>query len=324
MRSAVFNSYGDPATVLKVEDSPVPNPGPGQVRIKTIMSAIHNHDLLTVSGNYAYKPTFPAIGGSEAVGTIDALGDGVDATVGQRVAVAGAHGTWAEYFLADAHTIVPVPEQIADETAAQLIGMPLSALFLLKFVDVKPGQWIVQNAATGAVAKVLAMAAQAKGINVINLVRREDGIADLADLGIRNGVATEQGDWRAKVKSIVGDNPIAAAVDGVAGSAAGELMSLLGEDGVLIAFGAMSGKPMQIASTDLIFKHAMAKGFWFTKIFKSSTPEQIGAVITELFGLIESNVVRLEVSAVFDLAKIAEASRANGVASRRGKVLLRL
>ncbi len=129
MRSAVHPVFGEPADVLSLTDSPLPQPGAGQVRIRTILSPIHNHDLWTVRGSYGYKPSLPAIGGTEAVGTVEALGpDVAGVALGQRVAVAGVHGTWAEYFLAPAGGLVPLPDVIADEAAAQLIvGAPLEA-----------------------------------------------------------------------------------------------------------------------------------------------------------------------------------------------------
>ena len=97
MRSAIHTTFGEPADVLELGDRQVPQPGAGEVRIKTSLAPIHNHDLWTIRGRYGYKPELPAIGGSEAVGIVDALGEGVEgATVGQRVAVASAHGTWAE------------------------------------------------------------------------------------------------------------------------------------------------------------------------------------------------------------------------------------
>jgi len=88
MRSATYNDFGKPAEVLSLNDRPTPEPGTNEVRIKTILSPIHNHDLITIQGNYGNKPELPAIGGSEAVGTIDALGQDVDSLkVGQRVVV---------------------------------------------------------------------------------------------------------------------------------------------------------------------------------------------------------------------------------------------
>ncbi|RDT29208.1 alcohol dehydrogenase, partial [Enterobacter roggenkampii] len=66
MRAALYSSFGDPADVLAVGETTLPEPGPGEVRIRTVLASIHNHDLLTVRGLYGYKPTLPAIGGSEA------------------------------------------------------------------------------------------------------------------------------------------------------------------------------------------------------------------------------------------------------------------
>ncbi|MFW1778962.1 NADPH:quinone oxidoreductase, partial [Acinetobacter baumannii] len=68
MRSIIHRNFGEPVDVLEQADMPKPEPTAGEVRIKTIMSPIHNHDVWTVRGSYGYKPTLPAIGGSEAVG----------------------------------------------------------------------------------------------------------------------------------------------------------------------------------------------------------------------------------------------------------------
>ena len=88
MRSIIHRNFGEPVDVLEQADMPKPEPKAGEVRIKTIMSPIHNHDVWTVRGSYGYKPTLPAIGGSEAVGIVDALGEGVEhVQVGQRIAV---------------------------------------------------------------------------------------------------------------------------------------------------------------------------------------------------------------------------------------------
>ena len=258
MRGNIHTTFGEPADVLIVSDSAIPQPGPGQVRIRTILSPIHNHDLWTVRGSYGYKPELPAIGGSEAVGTIDALGaDVTGVTVGQRVAVAGVHGAWAEYFVAPATALVPVPDAISDEAAAQLIAMPFSAISLLEFLDVKSGDWVIQNTANGAVGKILARLATARGVHVVNLVRRDAGVDELSAVGIGNAVSTATEGWQDRVRAITGGASIRAAVDSIGGTASKDLLSLLGENGLLVSFGTMNGEPMQIASGDLIFKQAV-------------------------------------------------------------------
>ena len=324
MRAALHASFGDPATVLSEGQADLPEPGPGEVRIRTVLAPIHNHDLWTVRGQYGYKPTLPAIGGSEGLGTIDALGEGVQGLeVGQRVAAASVHGTWAEAFIAPARMVIPMPDAIADETAAQLIAMPLSALMLLEFLQVERGQWIVQNTANGAVGKTLAMLASARGVNVANLVRRDDGVAELEALGIGNVFSTASDGWQDAVRARLGDALATAAVDSIGGTASGDLMGLLGEGGTLVSFGSMTGEPMQIPSGDVIFKQATVKGFWGSKVSQAMAVEDKRRLVGELLQRASAGELQLPVQAVYPLAQIADAAAASLAGGRTGKVLLR-
>ncbi len=244
--AAQYSSFGNPADVLATADAAL-RARPRRVRIRTVLASIHNHDLLTVRGLYGYKPTLPAIGGSEALGVVDALGDGVDGLqIGQRVAAASVHGTWAEAFIAPERMVIPMPEAIPDEMAAQLIAMPLSALMLLEFLHVEPGQWIVQNTANGAVGKSLAMLAKARGVHVANLVRNADAVAQLRALGVDHVFDTSVDGWKDRVREATGEAQAAAAVDSIGGDASGDLVDLLVHHGTLVSFGVMSGEPMRI------------------------------------------------------------------------------
>ncbi len=89
MQSLIHERFGEPEEVLHLADQPVPELQADQVRIRPLLAPIHHHDLWTVRGRYGYKPSFPAIGAE-----VEHL------QVGQRVAVASVHGTWAEYFIA--------------------------------------------------------------------------------------------------------------------------------------------------------------------------------------------------------------------------------
>lgn len=323
MRAATHSRFGIPAEVLEVGEADLPVPGAGQIRVKMVMASIHNHDLLTVSGDYGYKPQLPAYAGTEAMGLVDAVGEGVThLKVGQRVAVSGA-GTWAEYYLASAVTAVPLPDSISDEAGAQLISMPLSALVLLEFVGVQRGGWIIQNAANGAVGKAVALFAKPRGINVINLVRREGAVSELKALGIDNAVSTSERGWQEKVALLTGGAKIEAAVDGVGGSAASDLLSLLGENGLLVSFGLMSGRPLELSASDLIFKQAVVKGFWLSKIAPTLGPEKLMGMIGEIIQRVSSGELTLPVSDVFPLSDVSRAVAAAAEPGRLGKVLLK-
>jgi len=323
MRSVIYEKFGNPAEVLTTVERPVPEPGPGQVRLRLVLSPIHNHDLSTIAGTYGYKPELPATPGTEALGVVDALGEGVaDFKPGQRVALNGL-GLWSHYFLADARRLVPMPDAVPDELACQLLSMPMSAVMLLDDLAVKAGDWIIQNTANGAVGKTLAGLAGARGVNVVNLVRRDAGVAELEGLGIANGVSTESAGWQERVAAITGGAPIIRAVDSVAGEAADEIMSTLAEGGVLVSFGAMSGKPLVISPANLLFKQATVRGFWGQKRAPLLSSAQRAAMVAELIALAAGGGLQLPIAASYPLEKAGEAAAASAVPGRPGKIALK-
>ena len=324
MRSAIHERFGEPAEVLAPGESAVPEPGRGEVRVRMRLAPIHNHDLFTVRGQYGWKPTLPAIGGSEGCGVIDAVGEGVEGFApGQRVTAASGRGTWAEYFVADARMLVPVPDAMPDELAAQLVAMPLSALMLLDTLAVEPGQWIVQNAANGAVGKTLAMLAAARGVRVLSLVRREQGVAELEALGVEDVLCTQAEGWRDEARQRLGKEAARAAVDSVGGSASADLCALLGNGGVLVSFGAMGGEPMHVPPGDVIFRDVQVRGFWGSRTSREMAAERKRALFAELIQRALDGQLRLPVDAIYDLEQVAEAAAASLRPGRGGKVLLR-
>ena len=324
MRSATYDHFGKPTEVLSLGDSPTPEPKANEVRVKTILSSIHNHDLLTIRGKYGYKPEMPAIAGSEAVGVIDAIGSDVkDLKVGQRIAAASVKATWAEYFVASEDMVFVVPDSLDDEMAAQLLAMPLSALMLLEFLEVESGQWIIHNAANGAVGKSLAMLAAARGVKTVNVVRSKEAIEELEAIGAKNNVSTEDDDWKEQVKAIVAEDKISAAVDSVGGEDSGALLSLLGHGGVFAVFGAMSGKPMVLNPTDVIFKQAVLKGFWGSRLSQEMKVEDKQRLVDELIERAVSGKLNLPTEATFDLADITQAVDGKLQSGKKGKVLLK-
>lgn len=324
MRALIHDTFGDPAEVLHVADVETPEPGPGEVRVRTVLASIHNHDLWTIRGTYGFKPELPARSGTEAVGVVDAVGEGVTTLQpGQRVVTGGTFGVWAEYFVAPAAALVPVPDGIDDEAAAQLISMPFSALSLLEYLDVAPGQWIAQNAANGAVGRLVAQFADARGVHVLGLVRRAEGIAELAAAGISGVVATDDDAWRDRVLEITGGAPIVAGVDSVGGSASDDVLSLLADDGTLVVFGAMASPTMSLSSGSVIFRQVTVKGFWGSKVSRAMDASARAALIGEVIRGVADGSVTLPVAAVHSFDEASLAVRANFEPGRVGKLLLR-
>lgn len=325
MRAASYTQFGKPSDVLSITDRPIPEPAPHEVRIKTVLATIHNHDLITIRGQYGDKPNLPAIAGSEALGVVDAIGSEVEGfEVGQRVAAASVHATWAEYFTAPAKMVFPIADAIDDEIAAQLIAMPLSALMLLEFLELKAGQWALLNAANGAVGKSFAMLAAARGVNSISLVRRAEAANSLKELGVAHVVDVSESDWQDQVRKIVGTAQIDAAVDSLGGEASNDLLSLLGSGGTLVSFGVMAGQPMVLNPSNLIFKEVVVKGFWGSKTSREMSLDNKLRLIDELKQRVLEGTLSLPVHAIYTLDDITTAVSGEVQKGKKGKVLLRV
>lgn len=321
MRSVSYAQFGEPAQVLQVEERDKPEPGKGQVRIRLVLSPIHNHDLMTIAGLYGIKPPLPSVPGTEALGVVDALGEGVEhLKLGQRV-MGGANAAWAEYFIGEANRVIPVPDSVDDATACQLISMPLSAKMLLADLNVQAGDWIIQNAANGAVGKLINQFAAEAGVHVVNLVRRDAGIAEMAALGIANVVSTASAGWRDQVRAITGGAPIIRGLDSVGGDGPEMLLSVAADRAEIISFGNLSGQNVSLSSETVLFKQASVRGFWAAR--PRASQQAIMTMIGELVGAAASGKLTLPLEAVYGLDQVREAVAASGEPGRKGKIAIR-
>ncbi|MGJ8556602.1 MAG: zinc-binding dehydrogenase [Sulfitobacter geojensis] len=325
MKAAIHDTFGEPADVLKSADVAKPAPAAGEVLVKMTLSPIHNHDLWTVRGNYGYTPKLPgAIGGTEALGTIEAVGEGVDeAMIGKRITIAGIHGSWAEYFTAPATGVLPLPDVISDTVGAQLIAMPFSAISLLETLKAKKGDWIVQSAANGAVGKIMTVLAKSRGINLVNLVRRPEAVKELEDMGIDNVLSTSEDSWMDKARALTGKAGAVSAIDSVGGDLSSDLVDLLGLDGELVVFGTATGAPMPLSSGALIMKHITVKGFWGSRVSGDMDPDERKRLITELVTLAATGELTLEDGGTYPLDQVTDAMKAALTPGRAGKVMLK-
>ncbi len=318
-----YTAFGEAADVIAPVDLPVPEPDADEVRLRMVRSPIHNHDLATIRGTYGIKPTLPAVGGSELLGIVDAIGSAVTGVeIGARVATM-APRAWAEQVVAHASALVPVPDAIDDDRACQLLAMPMSTVVLFEELRVKPGDWIVQNAANGAVGKILMRIAQSRGVNVINLVRREEAAEEMHQLGAKHVVVTQNDGWRDEVRAMTGGSPIVRAIDSITGPQSLDMQRLLGVGGELIVFGGLARGAMLLDPGLMISNELIVRGFWMSPWMQRATQEQRIAAMQRVFELALSGELPLSVHGVYPLTEPSAALRAAEMPGRHGKVLFR-
>ncbi len=259
MRSIVHRELGDPAQVLRFEQTPVPVLGPKQVLVRTSYAPMHPGDLLGVKGSPA-AGTPPAIGsdgrvpGFEGTGVVTEVGRGVDPASGikpgARVAFFPAGSTWSEQVVVPAGSIVLLPEDVSDVVGAQMLINTVTALTALRAahdslpLDAREDVVVIVTAAGSAVGRLIVKLLMERGVFPIRLVRSEAGAAALANLFPGSPVfATETDGWTERVRAAAGGRPIHVAIDSVGGRLLGAVADLLVDGaGTVVNFGSLGGE----------------------------------------------------------------------------------
>lgn len=324
MRAVRFASFGDPARVLTVENQPITAPGPGQVLLRMCVRPINPSDIFSIRGLYGILPRLPATPGMEGAGVVVTIGSGVTGfTVGQRVVPMFVGGTWQEYMVVEASSLLAIPPEIDMRQAATLVLNPASAwLLIYEVLRVEPGAWVLQNAANSAVGRLVIQLSHHAGFRTINVVRRRELVQELLDAGADAVICEADEDVPARVVSIVGPQRVRYAIDSVAGVSGSRLAQCLGSGGTLVAFGAISRQSLSIDAGALVFREASLRGWWFYHWMRSATSEQIIALFRMITPLIRDGTLHTPIAAEYHLDAIHEAIRAAEYGYRTGKILL--
>lgn len=230
MLKAEYQQRGpQPHDVITAVELKLPEPGAGQVRIKVLAAPINPSDVLTLTGEYGMLPPLPAIGGNEGVGRVEALGAEVgNLKVGQMVLLPVGCGTWVSHLNAPANKLIPLPEADPQQLAMMTVNPPTASLMLSEFVDLKPGDWVIQNAANSGVGSYLIQLAKLRGFKTINVVRRESAVAGVEAEG-GDVVLVDGPDLAKRVRAATEGAGVRLGIDAVGGEATDHLAASLCE-----------------------------------------------------------------------------------------------
>ena len=289
--------------------------------VELIASPINPSDVLTLTGEYGILPPLPAIGGNEGVGKIVKLG-GKGPAIGQTVMLPVGIGSWATHMVCKTAQLIPVPNEAdAKQLAMMTINPPTALLMLEEFVDLKPGDWVIQNAANSGVGSYLIQLAKIKGLKTINVVRRESAVEGVKALG--GDVVLVDGPKLAKdVANICGDNLPKLAIDAIGGAATDNVGACLVTGGTLVNYGLMSGESCQLSAKSLVFRDVTLKGFWLARWFRTATPEKQMALFGQITKYIIEGKLKTKIHAEYPVSEIKQAVAAAAEGGRDGKILV--
>ena len=305
-----------------VEGPALGSPGPGEVNIKVEAGPINPAELLLIEGKYASRPPLPARLGIEGVGTITAVGEGVnELAMGDRVMSLG-RTNWAEEIQVSSGAVVKVPKDADVQQLSMLKVNPATAMFMLeRYVNLKPGDWVIQNAANSAVGRYIIQLAKTKGVKTLNVVRRTELFGELRKIGA-DVVLLDGDDLAKRVRSEVGDATIPLAIDAVAGEGTLRLGGALSEGGTVVNYGLLSGKPCQLTPELVVFQGITLTGFWLAKLLGTMKPDELQKLYAELASQITNGNLYTPVESAYRLDQLSDALKHAYPTERNGKVLL--
>lgn len=325
-RAVVQRSYGDPGDVLRLETAAAEAPAADEVIIRMEAAAVHIADVRTVHGADGFRRPLPRTPGYEGVGRVIAVGADVQhLKPGDRVFPPIGAGTFREILRIPAAKAVSAPEGDPLQLAFMTINPP-TALFLLEdFVQSRPGDWVLQNAANSNVGRYLIALAKRRGIRTVNVVRRESLMAELEAAGA-DLVLLDSDDLPAQVAEATGRADIRLGIDAVGGAATARIAACLGEGALVVNYGSMSREPCHMPF-DLMFRRDVRlAGFSTTRQFEKRSPEERARVVEGLAELARDGTLHAKIAAVYSLETAAEAlehALYTG-AERDGKIVLSL
>lgn len=306
-----YHSFGKPEETLRLEELPLPNLAPGEALLKVLAAPINPADLGRIGGTYGELAELPAVAGLEGVGEIVGLGsDSSQLRVGQRVFVPARAGSWQSHAVAFQDELYAAPESLPLEIAAMgWVNPPTAWKLIHDFAKLEPGDWIVQNAATSAVGKLVIQFARHLGLRTLNLVRSLHAAERLRELGADIVLLDDKDAGKAGLDATSGAKA-KLGLNAVGGASAYTECKLLADGSPLVTFGGMDRDPAPFPTRYLIFNDLRLRGLWVSRWYATAPRAEIEALHADVFGFMASAKVQIDVAHRYSLAdyKIALAS----------------
>jgi len=319
MRAIVVNEFGGPEVFSEVEvDRPAPEPT--HVLVDVTVSGVNFLDVYQRTGASPLQPGFLA--GVEGVGVVVAVGSQVtDLRVGQRVGwLTGGQGSFADFAAVQADKAVPIPDEVADETAAAVLMQGVTAHYLATDTyPIQPGDPVLVHAAAGGVGLLLTQIAKLRGGLVIGTVSTEAKAEAARAAGADHTLPYD--DFAQQVRDLTEGVGVAAVYDGVGATTFDGSLASLRPRGTLVIYGNASGPtpPLEIPRLNA------GGSLYVTRpsvVHYTATAEELRGRTDDLFAWLAKGELRVHVGGRFPVSQVSEAFKALEARQTTGKLLL--
>jgi NADPH2:quinone reductase len=304
-----IHEHGGPE-VLRYEEIDPGKPGKGEVLVRHTAIGVNFIDTYFRSGLYPAPGGLPMIPGGEAAGVVVALGEGVTGLKeGDRVAYAGAPGSYAQERVMPAERLVIIPEGVSDEQAAGMMLKGMTAEYLLRQTyRVKPGDNVLYHAAAGGVGLIFGQWAKHLGVDVIGTVGSEEKAQLAREHGYAHLINYREADFVKEVARITGGAKCDVVYDSVGKDTFDGSLDCLKPRGTLVSFGQSSGAvpPLNIGVLSQKGSLYLTRPTLFNYI---ATRAELEASAAALFEVVRSGAVRIRINQRYGLEDAAEAHR---------------
>jgi len=314
------HEFGGPEKLVS-ETAEIPEPKAGEVRVKVAAVGVNFVETYQRRGWYAIP--LPAVLGGEFAGVVDALGEGVTGfEIGQQVATTAGSGAYAEWALAPAAKLVPVPEGVSLEQAAALLLQGMTAHYLaLSTFPLKEGDTALVHAAAGGVGQLLVQIAKMHGARVIGTVSTEEKAALAREAGADEIILYTQADFESETRRLTGGKGVDVVYDSVGKTTFQKSLNCLRPRGMLVLYGQSSGPvdpldPQVLQHKGSVFLTRPRLGHY------TLTREELLWRSGDLFGWLAGGQLKLRIDRTFALQDAASAHRYLEDRATKGKVLL--
>ncbi|HEV7127037.1 MAG TPA: quinone oxidoreductase [Ktedonobacterales bacterium] len=322
MKAIRVHEHGGPE-VPRLDDIPLPEAGAGQVRIKLEAAGVNFIDIYARTGQYQRQ--LPLVLGSEGAGVVDAVGPGVtDLHLGDRVASAQLAGAYAEYAIAPAAQVVPVPEGVETAVAAAVLLQGLTAHYLTHSTyPLRAGETALVHAAAGGVGALLVQMAKRRGARVIATVGSEEKARVARASGADEVILYTQSDFAAETRRLTDGAGVQVVYDSVGLTTFDQSMNCLRPRGYLVLFGQSSGAvppfdPQLLNAKGSLFLTRPTLGHYI------ADRQELLWRVEDLFAWIRAGELTVRIDRTYPLAEAGAAQTALASRATRGKVLLLL